>query len=504
MKSKVSNHLFIGLLTVILGVVGATIPLIHAQAASTKSITVTNEKQLAAALKDNKVTRITIKTSKKASITIPTGKYAKKQLVIDAPKATITNKGNFRAISISDANEYTEKGEANKITIKDKNSLSFVEGASAKATKVTVSSNGKKLVVTDNGDLSSLKVNAKTALTVKGNSDRTPVTVSADGASLTVQKEASVKLNADVQKIVVSAKANINVAEGATLGTVLVNEAVKVSISGATKDMVAVVVNAEGAKVSATTAIDVTANANAEINLSKGAEGSKVAVADGVDTSVANKTTEKIEVTKSDGTTQTVGAGEVAKTENTSGESEIPGETVPEKQDFAVTGVELANGTSVQITMAKVEGVVFTLDGASVSNDKITYNEGSMRYELNVGSMLGGAHPLEISMDGYHTYTTNVTYAPKPIIQLTPDEPDVALSESEAADMKLAEVTVTNYLPNTASISYKYYDEDGEEVASFDEWKGYLLAGGEVVVGYSATYGNQTSDEITVMYYIGG
>lgn len=425
MKSKVSNHLFIGLLTVILGVAGATIPSIHAQAASTKSVTVTNEKQL----------------------------------VIDAPKATITNKGNFRAISISDANEYTEKGEANKITIKDKNALSFVEGTVAKATKVTVSSNGKKLVVTDNGDLSSLKVNAKTALTVKGNSDRTPVTVSADGTTLAVQKEASVKINADVQKIVVSAEANINVAEGATLGTVHVNEAVKVSIGGATKDM----------------------------------------VADGVDTSVANKTAEKIEVTKSDGTTQTVGAGE-----NTSDESSIPGDSALEKQDFAVTGVQLANGTSVQITMAKVEGVVFTLDGASVSNDKITYNEGSMRYELNVGSMLGGAHPLEISMDGYHTYTTNVTYAPKPIIQLTPDEPDVTLSESEAADMKLAEVTVTNYLPNTATISYKFYDEDGEEVASFDEWQGYLLAGAEVVVGYSATYENQTSDEITVMYYIGG
>ena len=430
MKSKVSNHLFIGLLTVILGVAGATIPSIHAQAASTKSVTVTNEKQL----------------------------------VIDAPKATITNKGNFRAISISDANEYTEKGEANKITIKDKNALSFVEGTVAKATKVTVSSNGKKLVVTDNGDLSSLKVNAKTALTVKGNSDRTPVTVSADGTTLAVRKEASVKINADVQKIVVSAEANINVAEGATLGTVHVNEAEKVSIGGATKDM----------------------------------------VADGVDTSVANKTAEKIEVTKSDGTTQTVGAGEVVKTENTSDESSIPGDSALEKQDFAVTGVQLANGTSVQIAMAKVEGVVFTLDGASVSNDKITYNEGSMRYELNVGSMLGGAHPLEISMDGYHTYTTNVTYAPKPIIQLTPDEPDVTLSESEAADMKLAEVTVTNYLPNTATISYKFYDEDGEEVASFDEWQGYLLAGAEVVVGYSATYENQTSDEITVMYYIGG
>ena len=243
MKSKVSNHLFIGLLTVILGVAGATIPSIHAQAASTKSVTVTNEKQLTAALKENKVT---------------------------------------------------------KITIKDKNALSFVEGTVAKATKVTVSSNGKKLVVTDNGDLSSLKVNAKTALTVKGNSDRTPVTVSADGTTLAVQKEASVKINADVQKIVVSAEANINVAEGATLGTVHVNEAVKVSIGGATKDM----------------------------------------VADGVDTSVANKTAEKIEVTKSDGTTQTVGAGEVVKTENTSDESSIPGDSALEKQDFAVTGVQ--------------------------------------------------------------------------------------------------------------------------------------------------------------------
>ena len=97
MKSKVANQLFAGILAVTLVVAGPIAPL-SAQAASTKTVTVTNEKQLKAALKNNKVTKITIKTSKNTTITIPVGKYGKKQLVINAPKATISNKGDIYSI----------------------------------------------------------------------------------------------------------------------------------------------------------------------------------------------------------------------------------------------------------------------------------------------------------------------------------------------------------------------------------------------------------------------
>ena len=94
MKNKVANQLFTGILAVTLFVAGPMAPLTNAQAANAKSITVTNEKQLKAALKNNKVTKITIKTSKNTTITIPVGEYGKKQLVINASKATISNKGN--------------------------------------------------------------------------------------------------------------------------------------------------------------------------------------------------------------------------------------------------------------------------------------------------------------------------------------------------------------------------------------------------------------------------
>ena len=60
MKNKVANQLFTGILAVTLFVAGPMAPLTNVQAANAKSITVTNEKQL----------------------------------VINAPKATISNKGN--------------------------------------------------------------------------------------------------------------------------------------------------------------------------------------------------------------------------------------------------------------------------------------------------------------------------------------------------------------------------------------------------------------------------
>lgn len=525
MKSKVANQLFAGILAVTLVVAGPIAPL-SAQAASTKTVTVTNEKQLKAALKNNKVTKITIKTSKNTTITIPVGKYGKKQLVINAPKATISNKGDFKAISISDAKKYTEKGKANKITIKDKNSLSFVESVSATATQVTVVSDGKKLVVTDNGDLTSLRVKAKTDLTVKGTSGRTPVFVSSDGTTLNIQKDAAVKLNADVQKIVVTADARINVAEGVKLGSVVVNDAVKVSIAGATTDSVAVVVNAEGAKIDASTSVDVTANANAEVNLAKGAEGSKISVAKGVDTTVNNQTTEKVDVTSADGTTKPVDAGENVKSDEiksedtksddkkneagnsgttSGGSSNTGGDTpsAPVLSNFTVKNAEFnSDASKLDVTMDNIADAVFTVDGVTVS---ASYAES--KFELTVSGIKGGVHTLKISKNGYNTYTQNVKYAPTPVIALTPSETAETVFVSDVATLTERTIEVTNYLPNTATIEKKYYEESegGTEIATWDAVKTYLQTATKdsdkkVVAKYVAKYDGKESTAATVTY----
>ena len=94
MKNKAANQLFAGILAVTLVVTGPMVPLTSAQAATTKTVTVTNEKQLKAALKNNKVTKITIKTSKNTTFTIPNNLNSQiNDLILIIP--AIVNKGMY-------------------------------------------------------------------------------------------------------------------------------------------------------------------------------------------------------------------------------------------------------------------------------------------------------------------------------------------------------------------------------------------------------------------------
>lgn len=100
--------------------------------AASKNIIVSTQKKLETALKDKKITKITIKTKKTISLNIKNGTYAKKTIIIDAPKATITNKGNFKKISITDAKTFTEKTSGNQITVTDSKLKLVIDKNSAK------------------------------------------------------------------------------------------------------------------------------------------------------------------------------------------------------------------------------------------------------------------------------------------------------------------------------------------------------------------------------------
>ncbi|MCR4732695.1 MAG: hypothetical protein K5819_05705, partial [Lachnospiraceae bacterium] len=63
------------------------------------SKTVNTQDELVAALADSSITQITIGQDA-TSITIPAGDYSKVDLIVDAPKASITNNGVFKSITI--------------------------------------------------------------------------------------------------------------------------------------------------------------------------------------------------------------------------------------------------------------------------------------------------------------------------------------------------------------------------------------------------------------------
>ena len=240
-----------------------TVMPVNSYAAAKKSVVVTNQKQLEKALK-NGATNIVIKTNKNVKITIPaTKKAAKASISIQAKNATITNKASVKSIVIKDAKAFVESGKNNDIKITD-SKLSLTVAKESKGADIKVAKKDAEIKVVAKGDVASVTV-AKTA-----------------DVTLTVNKTATV--------------ASVNVAA-----------------KGATVDL-----NAKDTTIKAETAVETTLNADAKVDLSKGAEGSKVTTAENVKVDVANNTADKVTVTDSTGKETSVDAG---KTETTKDES---------------------------------------------------------------------------------------------------------------------------------------------------------------------------------------
>lgn len=81
-------------------------------------VTVENQDELEKALLSKSLKMLTI-GEKAETITIPEGDYKDVELLVNSPKGSITNKGNFKTITIKAiaANTYTEQGDKNTIIV---------------------------------------------------------------------------------------------------------------------------------------------------------------------------------------------------------------------------------------------------------------------------------------------------------------------------------------------------------------------------------------------------
>ena len=293
-----------------------TVMPVNSYAAAKKSVVVTNQKQLEKALK-NGATNIVIKTNKNVKITIPaTKKAAKASISIQAKNATITNKASVKSIVIKDAKAFVESGKNNDIKITD-SKLSLTVAKESKGADIKVAKKDAEIKVVAKGDVASVTV-AKTAdvtLTVNKTATVASVNVAAKGATVDLNAKGTVS-DVKVSKKAADTKLNIN-ASG-KVENVQIDAKADVAVAGSTTEAVKVTVNAKDTTIKAETAVETTLNADAKVDLSKGAEGSKVTTAENVKVDVANNTADKVTVTDSTGKETSVDAG---KTETTKDES---------------------------------------------------------------------------------------------------------------------------------------------------------------------------------------
>ena len=206
--------------------------------AKVTSLTVGSQSELEKALKNKNVTKITVATQGAVTFTVPQGNYSKVDLVINAPNADVVNNGKFKSIDIQaiKPNTYRENAKGNVIT---------------------VSATGDARVIVETG--------------------------------------------ATVAKIMVSgSKGNVKLVVDGTLSGITIDAPVNVTVEGKTTAAVPVTVNekAAGANVTSSTPVEVKAAAPIALNLTKGAEGSKVeTTSDKAEVTVKNETTQAVTVT---------------------------------------------------------------------------------------------------------------------------------------------------------------------------------------------------------------
>lgn len=296
------------------------------------SKTVSTQKALAAALKDKNVKNLTIKTDKEVAFNIPSGNYGKVNLTVDAPNADVVNAGTFKSINIKaiKPNTWKEKAKGNTITVTADDARIVVE-AGASLSKVTVSQEGGKIKIEAAGTIDAIQIDAAV-----------DVSLAVDG----------------------------------TVGKVAVSAPAKVAVEGKTTTAIPVKVEetAKGADVTSSTPVEVKAATEISLNLSKGAEGSKVeTTGENAQVAVKNETTDVIKVTTPAGT-QEVAKDTTSKVDNTGKVTDTTTNTSGDNNGGSTGGGSTSGGgsssggsTGGDVTPAET----FTIYPSVISQNKI-------------------------------------------------------------------------------------------------------------------------------------
>lgn len=295
------------------------------------SKTVSTQKALAAALKDKNVKNLAIKTDKEVAFNIPSGNYGKVNLTVDAPNADVVNAGTFKSINIKaiKPNTWKEKAKGNTITVTADDARIVVE-AGASLSKVTVSQEGGKIKIEAAGTIDAIQIDAAV-----------DVSLAVDG----------------------------------TVGKVAVSAPAKVAVEGKTTTAIPVKVEetAKGADVTSSTPVEVKAATEISLNLSKGAEGSKVeTTGENAQVAVKNDTTDVIKVTTPAGT-QEVAKDTTSKVDNTGKVTDTTTNTSGDNNGGSTGGGSTSGGGSSSGGSVTPELPAGALDEISVlSKNKIS------------------------------------------------------------------------------------------------------------------------------------
>jgi len=403
------------------------------------SKTVNTQDELTAALADSKITEITIGQAA-TSITIPAGNYSKVDLIVDAPNASITNKGVFKSITIKAiaANTWHEEANGNKIYTDNEKGIRIVleKGASVESLQITSSTTGEVKIEVAGGSVASIEIAGTEKVDLVLSGDATVGTVKVDAAA---KVDVTATDNAKIEKVAVTEKAAgtatsktvVNIkAEGSAsikeITTSAANSTTNVTANGSA-DVAKVAVNGNAAaSINGTsnkvTVVDIT-GASKDATVTVNTSTVKIETTAGTDTEkiINNQSGQalKTEEKQADGTvketttatdaTPSTGGGSSSTTPSSGDENSTSEPTVVTAGSITITGIVVTTGAAVNVPSPSA------ITASAVTASAITAS--AIRVSLTGGDLVGNARitdttgKIEVTLDGDYVFAEsyNVT-----------------------------------------------------------------------------------------------
>ena len=162
------------------------------------TLVVSSAAELNKVLKITSLKKVSLKTDKKIKLGLK-GNHKGVKLVIDAPKAEVTNRGKFKIVEIN-VRKWVEKANGNGLVVKSRES-SIEVSKNAKVTFIRFLKSGAKADVSIKGEVSDLVVEKKAELSLSGKTDLVPVTVNAEGTKVTSSVQVELIANKNTETI---------------------------------------------------------------------------------------------------------------------------------------------------------------------------------------------------------------------------------------------------------------------------------------------------------------
>ncbi len=331
---------------------------VKVQAAKRRTVTVSTQRELEAAMQEEQVGEIIISTKSKVTLTIPeSAGSTNKRLVVNAANATLVNNGSFKKITMKASLHFTESGKGNSIVVKAKQAVITV---SSKASVKSLVSNGADITLEKNAKVNFLTLKGKKAsLTLKEGATIKETAILGTSARLRVNKGAKleavlVKKKGAVVDIIANGKVAVDVRAKADI-----------AISGNAKSTVITVdKKAKGTVLEASTSIKLDTKATIEVTLKAGAENSTLKASDKkADVAVKNETSKDIDLVTEEGSV-TIGKGGANKPEPSA---------KPTAQPTAVPSLSPSNGGNSSSSNNGPERVPVDQNGFDAKGRMVAY-----------------------------------------------------------------------------------------------------------------------------------